>query len=48
MRALAVERGDVQRMQAWAGQSGALARQVPAGDLVRQLWTEAGAILDLA
>jgi nitronate monooxygenase len=37
--------GDVHRMQAWAGQSAALARTEPAGDLVRRFWAEARALL---
>jgi nitronate monooxygenase len=32
-------------MQAWAGQSAALARAMPAGDLVRELWQGAEALL---
>jgi nitronate monooxygenase len=28
-------------MQAWAGQSAALARAEPAGDVIRALWDEA-------
>jgi nitronate monooxygenase len=45
MRADAVKAQDVGRMQAWAGQSAALARAEPAGDVVRRLWTEAQALL---
>lgn len=37
--------GDHHRMQVWAGQSAAMARAVPAGDLVRQLWTDAAGLL---
>ncbi len=33
--------GDVSRMQAWAGQSAALAATGPAGDVVRGLWDDA-------
>jgi nitronate monooxygenase len=40
MREAAGKAGDVQRMQAWAGQSAALARAEPAGTLVRQLWED--------
>lgn len=36
---------DYHRMQAWAGQSAALARAVPAGELVAQVWREAAALL---
>lgn len=45
MRTDAGRTGDVQRMQAWAGQSAALARVEPAGETVRRLWAEAQAIL---
>jgi nitronate monooxygenase len=33
--------GDYHRMQVWAGQSAALARPIPAGDLVKQVWDQA-------
>jgi len=39
--------GDVQRMQAWAGQAAALARPEPAGELVLRLWQEAEAMLPI-
>jgi nitronate monooxygenase len=45
MRAEAVESGDLTRMQAWAGQGAALARAIPAGELVALLWAEAEALL---
>jgi Dioxygenases related to 2-nitropropane dioxygenase len=38
MRSAARDAGDVTRMQMWAGQSAALARDVPAADVVRLLW----------
>ena len=41
MRAEAARLGDVERMQLWAGQSAALAKSVPAGELARDLWNEA-------
>lgn len=41
MRDAATRAGDVQRMQAWAGQSAMLARAEPAGALTRALWAEA-------
>lgn len=41
MRKQAHSAGDVARMQAWAGQSAKLARAVPAGDLVRDIWNGA-------
>jgi nitronate monooxygenase len=45
MREAAARSGDVQRMQAWAGQAAALARPEPAGEIVRRLWGEAEALL---
>jgi nitronate monooxygenase len=36
---------DIQRMQAWAGQSASLARAEPAAALARRLWEEAQALL---
>ncbi len=45
MRAEALKAGDVQRMQAWAGQAAAMARAEPAADIVHQLWNEAQALL---
>ena len=41
MRAAAVTAGDLDTMQAWAGQSASLARAEPAGQLTRRLWDEA-------
>jgi nitronate monooxygenase len=38
MRKASQQSGDVQRMQAWAGQSAALASNRPAGDVLRSLW----------
>ena len=45
MRAEALKQGDIERMQAWAGQSAALARPLPAAQIVQQLWAEACQIL---
>lgn len=45
MRNAASKAGDLQHMQAWAGQSAALAQAVPAEDLVGQLWNGAKALL---
>lgn len=45
MRDAAGTAGDVERMQAWAGQSAALARAEPAGALTRALWDGARALL---
>jgi len=45
MRAAALKSGDVQRMQAWAGQSAALARAEPAAALIARIWRDAQALL---
>jgi nitronate monooxygenase len=45
MRAQAQKQGDVQCMQAWAGQSAAMARAEPAGGLVAGLWESAQRLL---
>jgi nitronate monooxygenase len=45
MRTAARAAGDLQRMQAWAGQSAALARTQPAAALVRQWWEGAQQLL---
>jgi nitronate monooxygenase len=45
MRAAAGKEGDIHRMQAWAGQSAALAQAVPAAVVVQQAWEGAKAIL---
>jgi len=45
MRSSAHQKGDVQRMQAWAGQSASLAQVLPAADLVHQIWESAQALL---
>jgi hypothetical protein len=42
MRTAALNEGDVQRMQAWAGQSAALGSALPAGEKVRALWEARG------
>ncbi len=41
MKARAQAQGDVQRMQAWAGQSAALARRAPVVKVVRTMWADA-------
>lgn len=38
MREAGTKAGDIDRMQAWAGQSAALARAEPAADVARSLW----------
>lgn len=45
MRAAGQQAGDLQRMQAWAGQAAALGRAEPAGEAVRRLWEEARRLL---
>lgn len=45
MREEALKRGDVERMQVWAGQSAWLARAEPAGQMARRLWDEAQKLL---
>jgi len=45
MRDQATRDGDIQRMQAWAGQSAALAQARPASELVTSLWDGARALL---
>jgi nitronate monooxygenase len=46
MKEAAAAAADYHRMQAWAGQSAAMAKPMPAGDLVREVWNEAQALLD--
>jgi nitronate monooxygenase len=45
MRAAAAKVGDLDRMQAWAGQGAALGRVEPASDAVQRLWREARSLL---
>lgn len=45
MRNAAREAGDIQRLQAWAGQAAGLARAAPAADVVAHLWADAQARL---
>ena len=45
MRDAAVKENDIERIQAWAGQSASLAKAVPAGEVVRRLWEESQASL---
>jgi nitronate monooxygenase len=45
MRQQAVRTDDVERMQAWAGQSAALSQNLPAGVLTRNLWDGAVQLL---
>jgi len=45
MRDAATRSNDIDRMQAWAGQSAARARAKPAGEVLRILWDEAQSLL---
>jgi nitronate monooxygenase len=45
MRDQANKASDIDRMQAWAGQSSAYAREVAAGTIIRDLWDEAQTLL---
>ena len=45
MRAAAAKANDVERMQAWAGQSAAMARAVPAATVLQETWDGAKALL---
>lgn len=45
MKAAGAAAGDVQRMQVWAGQSAAMAKPVPAGGLVDEIWNRALTLL---
>jgi nitronate monooxygenase len=45
MKAAGAAAGDVHRMQVWAGQSAAMAKPIPAADLVSQIWEDASALL---
>jgi nitronate monooxygenase len=45
MRAQATLAGDIDRMQAWCGQAGALARAEPAGAVVYRIWQDARTLL---
>jgi nitronate monooxygenase len=45
MRSAATEAGDIERMQAWAGQSARLAQAKPAALLAAQIWEDAQALI---
>jgi nitronate monooxygenase len=45
LRAAGQKAGDLQRMQAWAGQAASLGRSEPAGEMVRRVWDGAQALL---
>jgi nitronate monooxygenase len=45
MREAGAAKDDYHRMQVWAGQAAAMAKPIPAGDLVRQVWDDAKLLL---
>lgn len=45
MREAGAAAGDYQRMQVWAGQSAAMAKPIPAGELISQIWATAQTLL---
>jgi nitronate monooxygenase len=45
MKDAGAKAGDHHRMQVWAGQSAAMSQAMPAGQLVKQIWDEARALL---
>ena len=45
MKTAGAAAGDYHRMQVWAGQSAAMGKPVPAGDLVREIWSDARSLL---
>ena len=45
MKEAGAARGDYHRMQVWAGQSAALAKPIPAADLLSNMWDEARQLL---
>ena len=47
MREAAAKNSDIDRMQAWAGQSAALAQARPAGEIATKLWEGAHALLQV-
>ena len=40
--------GDYHRMQVWAGQSAAMAKPIPAGDMIQEIWHTAQALCEIA
>jgi len=45
MKEAAAARGDHHRMQVWAGQSAAMAKPIPAAEVVNRIWDDAKALL---
>jgi len=46
MKEAGVAAGDYHRMQVWAGQAAGMARAIPAGDLVQEIWNVAWGLLN--
>ena len=46
LKAEALAQGDIQRMQAFCGQSGGLAEARPAGEIVQHMWDGARALMN--
>ena len=46
MKAAGAAANDPHRMQMWAGQSAAMAKPIAAGELVREMWSEAKRLLE--
>ena len=46
MRNAGAASGDFHRMQVWAGQAAALAKPIPAGDLIKRIWEQARELLN--
>ena len=45
MREAAAKANDIEKMQAWTGQSAGLARAEPAGQIVQRIWEETQSLL---
>lgn len=45
MREAAVAAGDYHRFTVWAGQAAAMAKSIPAGELLREIWSDAARLL---
>jgi nitronate monooxygenase len=45
MKDAGAQTGDHHRMQVWAGQSAAMSKPIPAGEMVKQIWAEAQSLL---
>jgi nitronate monooxygenase len=45
MRRDGAEKNDIDRIQAWAGQSAWMAREEPAGDFLHRIWRDAQSLI---